>query len=379
VRVPGARYGSNTAWMCTIRTAPLITTTASSAPHSSPFGWRRVRVVLLSALAIALPSLPGWTEPYALLVVRLAFVGAVQLAVFALFERWPKRLPRWVARWALQVASVGVVVPFAMALVFWLTAPSAEGPWFENKLVMASYSRLTMLGLLVSPWIAVAALLRQIRDEARHQALAFELERTQLAQQALDARLRVLQAQVEPHFLFNTLANVRELVEDGSRQAIIVLDSLITYLRAAVPRLHATSTPLAVECELARAYLEIMQMRMPDRLEYSIHVDAAVHDVPLPPMAVLTLVENAVRHGIDPCTVGGRIEVRATRSDDVCRLDVIDTGAGLRNMGEARGTGLATLRQRLELAYGSRARLEVRPATPRGTRATLELPLEARA
>lgn len=365
--------------MHTISTASLGSSAPPGAERTSPFGWRRVRVVLVGALAIGAVNLPTWSESYVLLALRLAFVGAAQLALFALLERWPRRLPRFVARWALQVGAVGAVVPFALAFAFWLTAASPGRPWFENELLMASYSRVTMLGLLVSPWIAVAALLRQIRDEARSQALAFELERTQLARQALEARLRVLQAQVEPHFLFNTLANVRELVEDGSSQAVAVLDSLITYLRAAAPRLNATATPLGEECELARAYLEIMQMRMPDRLQYAIDIDPSVRDTPCPSMALLTLVENAVRHGIDPCTDGGRIDVRATRCDRSCRVEVVDTGAGLERATEGRRTGLATLRQRLELAYGARARVEVRAELPRGTRATLELPIDVAA
>ena len=118
--------------------------------------------------------------------------------------------------------------------------------------------------------------------------------------EALDTRLKLLQAQIEPHFLFNTLANVQALVESGSPQAAPVLKSLIAYLRAAMPRLHAEAATLANEIALVRSYLELMQMRMPDRLTFSIDVPADIAAREFLPMSVLTLVENAIRHGIDP-------------------------------------------------------------------------------
>jgi two-component sensor histidine kinase len=341
-----------------------------------PYSWRRVRVMLGGALAVAVVNFPAWPEAYALLPLRLIFVGAVQLGVFALLERRPRRLPGWLARWALQVAGVGLVVPFAMAIAYALTTFDTDGAWFHDPAVMAGYSRLTMLGLLISPWIAVAALLRQIRNDAHNQALAFELERSQLARQALDARLRVLQAQVEPHFLFNTLANVRELVDSGSAQAVVVLDNLITYLRAAVTRLHSEANTLAEEFQLVHAYLELMQMRMADRLQYSVTLDQSLRSTPCPPMALLTLVENAVRHGIDPSAEGGSIDVRASRCESTCRVDVADTGVGVGAATDGLGTGLSTLRERLALAYGGRARLTIEPRSPHGTLAIVEWPLE---
>ena len=120
-----------------------------------------------------------------------------------------------------------------------------------------------------SPWIALGALVRQKEALAREQALALDLARSELDRQALDARLNLLQAQVAPHFLFNTLANVQALVETGSPKAPDVLRSLIAYLRAAVPRLNEPLTTFGQELDLVRAYLELMRMRMPDRLRTS--------------------------------------------------------------------------------------------------------------
>ena len=132
-----------------------------------------------------------------------------------------------------------------------------------------------------------------------------------LQRQAADAQLKVLQSQVEPHFLFNTLANVQALVESGSPRAAPVLGSLIAYLRAAMPQLHQGAPTLGQEEALVRSYLELMQMRMPDRLAFALDIDPALRGVRLPPMTLLTLVENAVRHGIDPSEAGGRIDVGA--------------------------------------------------------------------
>src|SRR5205085_2400770 len=216
-----------------------------------------------------------------------------------------------------------------------------------------------------APWVALAALVRQKEALARHQALAFDLERSEFERQALDARLRLLQAQVEPHFLFNTLANVRELVDSGSPQASAVLSSLIAYLRAAVPRLHEPATTLGQELELVRAYLELMHMRIPDRLQFTIAADPAAATLSCPPMTLLTLVENAVRHGIDPGEEGGRIDVHVRRRDGRCVVRVSDTGAGLPPSGTASGTGLSTLRHRLELSFGGDAQLRLGAQSPR--------------
>jgi len=186
-------------------------------------------------------------------------------------------------------------------------------------------------------------LVRQREAWAREQALAFELERSELARQALDARMRLLSAQVQPHFLFNTLANVHALVETGSGRAAEVLAQLIEYLRAAVPHLDESQSRLGQEVELVRAYLGLMQMRMPDRLSFELQVEPGCERLRCPAMSVLTLVENAVRHGIDPSEEGGRIEIKVWREGRRCRMRVLDSGVGLRAGSGGLGTGLAGL------------------------------------
>jgi signal transduction histidine kinase len=352
----------------------------SAAAPSTPrglariFAWRRVRVALIASVVLSLPMLVTWQVSYATLYARVIFVGLALLLPFGVFERWPKRLPGWLARWALQVAAVAITVPFAAAIAYWLTTLGLQPAWYHDKDRLGGFATMAVLGLLVSPWIAVSALLRQIKDEARNQALAFELERSELERKALGARLRLLQAQVEPHFLFNTLANVRELVDSGSAQASAVLGSLIAYLRAAVPRLHESAATLGQELELVRAYLEVMHMRMPDRLLYTLHADDEALALHCPPMTLLTLVENAVRHGIDPSEEGGRIEVRVAVQDGRCHAQVIDTGVGLRDSSDGLGTGLSNLRERLQLTFGNAAQLRLSALMPHGVCAEVEFP-----
>lgn len=269
-------------------------------------------------------------------------------------------------------------MPFAVILAYLLTSAGYQTSFWQDQQRLGGFGMILGALFLVAPWAAMLGLLRQVTGQARHRALAFELERSELERQALDAHMRVLQAQVEPHFLFNTLANVRELVDSGSPQASAVLGHLIAYLRAAVPRLHGASATLGDEVELVRAYLELMQTRMPDRLQYMLQADEQVLPLPFPAMALLTLVENAVRHGIDPSEEGGRIEVRVNVREGRCRAQVTDTGVGLRSNGETgSGTGLANLRERMKLIFGDQAVVRLSPLSPHGSNAELEFPLGA--
>lgn len=336
--------------------------------------WRRVRYPLGAAVLFGLLLSPAWRGPLVILFGRLLFIALVATIAFGITERWPARAPRWIARWARQVIAVAITMPAATWIAYAITTYGDPVSFWHNKEALAGFAILTVFGLLIAPWMAVSALIGQINGKAQRQALAFELERSELERQALDARMRLLQAQVEPHFLFNTLANVRELVDSGSPQASAVLGSLIAYLRAAVPRLHNPATTLAQEIDLVRAYLEVMHMRIPDRLQYTLHVEEGTRELLCPPMSLLTLVENAVRHGIDPSEDGGRIEIRVALRQSRCLAQVIDTGIGLQSAGDSLGTGLATLRERMQLVFGDDAQLRLSELAPHGVCAELEFP-----
>jgi signal transduction histidine kinase len=337
-------------------------------------GWRRLLVALGLATAVGILLGTTWDEGTASVLVRAIVVAFVATLVFGFFEERPRRLPRWMARWVLQVVGVGVSVPVTTIGLWILSTKPGAPPFWADDDRATGLMMLTFFGLLVAPWTALAALVRQKEAIARHQALAFELERSELERQALDARLHLLQAQVAPHFLFNTLANVQALVDAGSPRASAVLRSLTAYLRAAVPLLNESAATLETELRLVEAYLELMHMRMPDRLRYELHVDEAALGVRCPPTALLTLVENAVRHGIDPSEDGGCIEIDVSRNGSRCLLRVRDTGVGLRQSDRGLGTGLSTLRERLQLMFGDRAHLRVTAQDNGGVCSELEIP-----
>jgi signal transduction histidine kinase len=352
-----------------------LSTDAKSGGLGLAFSRRRVFITLVCAAAIGImPSLSS-KSAYLLVTARFCVVGLCALLAFGLFEQWPKRLPRWIARWVLQLIGVVLVIPVAAYLVYWATTGDVQ--FWRNQLRMTGFLILMVSGILFAPWIAVAAMVRQRDDFAREQANAFEAERSELERQAMDARMRLLQAQVQPHFLFNTLANVQALVDSGSPQASKVLGSLIAYLRAAVPRINDPVTTMGQEIALVRAYLELMQLRMPDRLQYSVNVDDAALSLRCPPLTLLTLVENAVRHGIDPSEEGGRIDITVRLSSGRCRVSVVDSGVGIGAGSSGLGTGLPALRERLALSFGKDAALRLLELAPHGVCADIDFPVES--
>ena len=267
-------------------------------------------------------------------------------------------------------------MPVTTSLIYVLSTPRGAPPFWQASDRMSGWLMLTFLAMLVAPWTALAAIVRQKEALARDQKLAFALERSELERRALDARLRLLQAQIAPHFLFNTLANVQALVDAGSPHAPAVLRSLTAYLRATVPLLHEPAPTIERELQLVRPYLELMQLRMPDRLQYAMNVDPSVLQVRCPPATLLTVVENAVRHGIDPSEEGGRIDIDIARIDERCIVRVTDSGVGLHQSANGLGTGLTALRERLQLIFGDAAHLRMTANAPRGAAVEIDMPAE---
>lgn len=219
---------------------------------------------------------------------------------------------------------------------------------------------------------------RRHRREADSQALQHNA-RT-LAYQLDQARAALLQAQVEPHFLFNTLAHVRRLAQTDPTAARAMLADLRHYLSAALPEMRQAQTPLARELDLVRAFLALHQRRIgPDRLALAFDVAPGLEQAIVPSTCLLTLAENAVKHGITPQVDGGEIAVRAHPDPErpgQLRLEVADTGAGM-SAGSGTGTGLVTLRARLAALHGADARLSLIVNQPRGLVARVQLPWQA--
>jgi signal transduction histidine kinase len=334
-------------------------------------GARAWLLALLLGLLVAAVLAPIFSTPFPMLLGRTLTIAVLLLLAFTLAGRIPPRwLPPWLPRWLAQVSAVVLCAPLAALLVYAVVVGGDLVALFRNHYMVSGLLFIGGAALMVGPLIALGALYRERDAQARAQELQFALERSTLERQALDAQLRLLQAQIQPHFLFNTLANVQALVEGGSPRAAPVLRQLTAYLRAAVPRLAQEASTLGDELALVRAYLELMQLRMPDRLDHELDVPAGLLQQRFPPMAWITLVENAIRHGIDPAEAGGRVMVGARRDGPWVRAWVADTGVGLAETAR-EGVGLTNLRRRLAAFFGNDARLELSAVAPHGLRAEL--------
>ncbi len=325
-----------------------------------------------AAIIVALMIAPIFKPPLPVLFGRTLFVAIAILLAHTAAGQWRKPpLPRWV----LQVIAVSITAPSATLAAYLLSTGGDVYAIFGNEWRLTGFLLIGGAALLLGLILTLGALYRERDAQANTQALQFALERESLQRQAADAQLKLLQSQIEPHFLFNTLANVQALVESGSPRAAPVLGSLIAYLRAAIPQLQQGAPTLGQEEALVRSYLELMQMRMPDRLTFTIAIDPALRPLRLPPMTLLALVENAVRHGVDPSESGGQIEVGARRNADgsALLLWVQDTGRGI-DEAQPPGTGLANLRERLHATYGKTAVLALHGIEPHGVRAEITIP-----
>jgi signal transduction histidine kinase len=192
-----------------------------------------------------------------------------------------------------------------------------------------------------------------------------------------EAQLRTLQAQIEPHFLYNTLANVVSLIGPDPARARHMLERLIDFLRASLSASRAEHATLGFEVDLARAYLDLLTVRMGARLRYRFDVDAACRDLVIPPMLIQPLVENAVMHGIEPKVAGGTVVVRARRLDAGLCVEVLDDGAGLVPAAPrpGGGVGLSNLRERLLTLHGNSAQLQLLENQDGGVTSRLILPI----
>jgi len=229
--------------------------------------------------------------------------------------------------------------------------------------------------------IAVAALLLSLlMTFLLHHWFAARARQAEAEQRAAEAQLRLLQAQIEPHFLFNTLANVLSLIDHDTPRAKQMLQTFTDYLRSALAGLRSAQSPLAQELELAQNYLQLLAARMEDRLHFSIEADEAARRQIVPPLLLQPLIENAVQHGLEPTIDGGHVAVKARVEGDRLVIDVLDNGRGIgaaarRSGRPGSGLALANIRQRLLGCYGPAATLDVSPAHP-GTLARISVPLE---
>ncbi len=277
-------------------------------------------------------------------------------------------------------ASALTIALFAVPTGFVLGAKVAAWGGATDLLALAAHSprhewQVIAGGLLVA-MLATGFMLLALRSQTMRADLQAERRRAAEALQSeTSARLALLQAQIEPHFLFNTLANVRSVIDSDPRVAKAILEHLNRYLRVSLGRTRRASYTLAEEIELVESLLEISALRLGHRLRYAIEVPKELGPLSMPPLLLQPLVENALEHGVGPAVSGGEICIHAQRRGDELALRVSDTGAGLGTT-SPEGVGLANVRGRLASLYGGRGRLSLFANSPRGVIAELVIPIE---
>jgi len=278
-------------------------------------------------------------------------------------------------RGAKRIAALAAAVVISTGIGVLLRVTLAQ--YFQ---VGSGWNRIHAYLLYTWPRYAVlGGLLTVVGEFYRHEVMSLramreaEADRATFEREMVEARLQVLQAQIEPHFLFNTLANVRRLYEKDHRAGRTMLENLMRYLEVALPRMRESVSTLGRDAELIDAFLRIQQVRMGKRLVYSIDVPPPLRDRPVPPMMLLTLVENAIKHGLSQSTGGGKIRVAAREDGGCLIISVADTGVGFTS-GSGGGTGLANVRARLAAQFGDSAKLVLENNEIGGATAMILLP-----
>src|SRR6266545_740521 len=237
--------------------------------------------------------------------------------------------------------------------------------------------QLAFLFILLSAAIKIAYAGR-VKAEAKAAEAQEVAEAESLQRQVAEAKMAAMQAQVEPHFLFNTLASIDHLIEVDAPRASRMQKNLIALLRASMPAMREKATSLGRELEVVRPYLEILTVRMEGRLQPQVDVPEGLYSADFPPMMLQSLVENAIKHGLEPKADGGSLGVTAEVAHGKLHVSVADTGVGFARAATAgTGTGLANIRERLKLIYGDAAELRIAPNAPTGTRVTIVVPYKA--
>jgi signal transduction histidine kinase len=327
--------------------------------------WAMARLSLLFSLCSILlrRSAPDLSWPFALLVANVIGFAVAFALVGAWFDY--RQLAQKKGRIILSVLA------FSGLGALTLTGTSL---WIRSQTLAHALERASHFlggvlagGLAIMVPVLVVSLLRNRQYEALNLQLQREAEQARLARELSESQLRLLRAQIEPHFLFNTLGAVQQLAQHGAPRAAELTANLIDFLRSSMRDMRSEQVCLAAEFGLVESYLKVMQVRLGERLRFSLQLPRALEEVRLPSMILLTLVENAIKHGIEPALRGGEVTVSAEAVDGRVRIRVRDGGVGMSTMperDEGGGTGLENVRHRLRLAYGEAAGLVLHDGDP---------------
>ena len=294
----------------------------------------------------------------------MLFMPAYLLAAIAA-QFAPRRIVPRALLLALAVAA-GVALGYELTYAAHVALVSWRGGGLRHT--------TAALPVLMAAWLGLASYLLHERERAAAQAVHDEVERrVDIERRMSEARLQVLQSQIEPHFLFNSLAHVRRLCRTNPPAGRAMLRHLAHYIGAAQPALRHAGIALAGDVDLAVAYLNVQQIRMGERLRFGVDVAPGARDACVPPMTLTTLVENAIKHGLSPLEEGGTVRIAARVDGDAVVVDVADSGRGFQSTLGA-GVGLANIRARLAMLHGEAASLALSMNAPQGVIATIVLP-----
>ncbi len=323
---------------------------------------------LIAAIIWALSSRPGHHIYFPSLWLVAQCQGmCVYLVCIVLRLCFGRRL----ARWLLIVVGVLTGLPLGMLVAQSMGFYKAFDGVFGNPGALLRYAVLSaVFGLSFSYYFRSRWQLTELQRQ--QQAAALHAETVQKT--ALLSELRLLQAQIEPHFLFNTLANLHSLIGRDDALAKTLLERLNDYLRASLSHSRAQQATLGDEFDMLTAYLAIQQLRMGGRLQTVIELPADLRDEAFPPMLLQPLVENAIIHGIEPKLGAGEVRVHVERDLQFLRVSVVDDGVGFASAAASKGVGLANVRERLNALFGSAAQIEIKDNAPSGVRVELCLP-----
>ena len=319
---------------------------------------------------ITSPQLPGLRAAGQMLLISNV-IGYVIHFLFSIggwlgCERWAKE-----AGYGTKVAYFTVVPMVGVLAGFEIVSLLLDQRLFQFVSRPAVLVSIALTSLVISLVLSAIFFWRERSAKAEAQVALERARVERIEREAASAHLRALQAQIEPHFLFNTLANVTSLVDPDPAKAKHMLESFIRFLRASLAATRAETTTLGDEADLIASYLDVLQVRMESRLAYDIDVPADLRATRLAPMLIQPLVENAIRHGLEPKVEGGRVRVAARREGDAVRIEVSDSGVGFGAVTRG-GVGLANIRERLRLLHD--ARLEIGEAAGGGARVSFTIP-----
>lgn len=343
-------------------------------------GWRLVAAIVKLAavftlagaiLHSAVPRL-GWIAAIGVVNVMGFSIATALVAVWFNYRRNNCRSQNSIA---LMLVVIGVAVLMVGYLIKFqhLSIGEAFFDTFPGGMLVGALGA----ALLVGVPLRLIVVMRNRQHEARTVQLQQGAERDRLARELSESQLRLLRAQIEPHFLFNTLGAVQQLAEKDAPRAAELTASLITFLRASLSEMRSDQATLKKEFALVEAYLTVMKARLGERLRFTLDLPDSLAGLAVPSMIVLTLAENAIKHGIEPSLRGGDVSVRARQRDGVVSIQVEDSGIGL-GIQPGAGLGLENARNRLLLAHGAAASVTLHEA-PQGVVAEIIIPIEAAA